>query len=417
MSEAKKTQQPRAVDIVVFGATGFTGQYVVQYLRGTVQDKSIAISGRSADKLAALNRKLGTNYPVIVADVKDEESIVAMAQQARVCLNCVGPYRFFGEPVVKACAAVGTHYLDICGEPEFIERMEYLYDEQARQTGATIISACGFDSIPADLGTMFTVKQFTNGQIPSSVESFLQIKSGEAGTKVHFATFESAVHGFASAGELRDLRRKKGKVTVPVVGRKLKRPGMLPEWREDGHGYCIPFPGSDASIVRRSQQYLQAHGAEVQPVQYAAWFSLPSGFWTGVMMAAGTVFGALANFSFGRSLLLKFPELFTLGVFTHDGPTEEQMRATSFEMNFVAKGYTSAAAAEARGAPDVTVKTRVSGPEPGYVATPICIVQCALALIGNEGKVPRGVLTSATAFRHTDILQRLNGAGVKFEVL
>ncbi|EDQ91000.1 uncharacterized protein MONBRDRAFT_18216 [Monosiga brevicollis MX1] len=369
----------RPYDLVVFGASGFTGQYVVKFLHtdDACQSLRVAIAGRSQSKVQAVNERFGANFDVLVGDVNDAASLEAISSQATILLNCVGPYRFFGEQVVKACVNTGTNYLDISGEPEFIERIEVEYNEQAKAKGITIISACGFDSIPADLGTLFTVSQFPEGSRPASVESYLQLHAGEKGCAVHYATYESAVHGFGSAEELRALRKRMPKVNVPVVGPRGPK-SSLPRFDQRVNAYALPFPGSDASIVRRSQRYLAQTESPVSPVQYSAFFTISQLLWTSIFVACGTVFGLLASFEWGRSFLLKYPKVFSMGVFSHEGPTEEQMAETAFSMTFFAQGYSSPDLAQGKNKPDVHVSAIVSGPEPGYVTTPICIVTSAL---------------------------------------
>eukprot|EP00049_Salpingoeca_infusionum_P025441 m.19298 g.19298 ORF g.19298 m.19298 type:complete len:410 (+) comp8012_c0_seq1:271-1500(+) len=404
-------------DIVVFGATGFTGVYVVQYLK-KLGVASVAIAGRTQAKLDAVNVRCGSNYDTIIANAGDPASLAEMAKQAKVLLNCVGPYRLYGEAVVKACVESGTNYLDISGEPEFIERVEHVYGQSAKDSNCTIVSACGFDSIPADMGTAFAVEQFVNrNAVPSLVDSYLSLSSGSEGICVHYTTYECAVLGFGSVADLRNLRRQVARVDIPTVGPKPKKAGTFPTWDKTQSSYRLPFPGSDASIVRRSQKYLVTTGSDTPTTQYSAWFTIKSGFWTSVFMTFATVFGILANFSFGRSLLLRYPRLFTMGLFSHEGPTEQQLANTAFAMDFRTSGYSSKEVATQGGAPDVKIHTRVSGPEPGYVATPICIVQCALELLAKESSMPRGVLTPASAFRNTDLIARLTGEGIRFEVL
>ncbi len=118
----------REFDVIVFGASGFTGQYVVEYLRGKPKLR-VGIAGRSAERLA----RLGRPENIIIADVNNESAMRDMCRRGTVLLNCVGPYRFFGEAVVRACLAADTHYLDISGEPEFIESMELQYKEEAQK--------------------------------------------------------------------------------------------------------------------------------------------------------------------------------------------------------------------------------------------------------------------------------------------
>ncbi|XP_064197175.1 saccharopine dehydrogenase-like oxidoreductase isoform X3 [Anguilla rostrata] len=126
--------------------------------------------------LVSAKPELMSEVGIILADVGDLASLATMCKQGVVVLNCVGPYRFYGEPVVKACIENGTHYMDICGEPQFLEGMQLKYQSQAAENGVYVIGSCGFDSIPADMGIQFTRDHF-KGTL-TAVESFLTISTG-----------------------------------------------------------------------------------------------------------------------------------------------------------------------------------------------------------------------------------------------
>ncbi|XP_011382823.1 saccharopine dehydrogenase-like oxidoreductase, partial [Pteropus vampyrus] len=183
------TQRP--FHLVVFGASGFTGQFVTEEVAREQVDPEgnsrlpWAVAGRSAEKLqrvlerAAL--KLGrptlpSEVGIIICDINNPASLDEMAKKATVVLNCVGPYRLYGEPVVKACIENGTSCIDISGEPQFLEQMYWKYHEKAAEKGVYIIGSSGFDSIPADLGVIYTRNKM-NGTL-TAVESFLTIHSG-----------------------------------------------------------------------------------------------------------------------------------------------------------------------------------------------------------------------------------------------
>lgn len=400
-------------DIVVFGATGFTGERICRYLyaQGLHERLRIAIAGRSRPRLLKVLPDVGDGrerVAVIVADVGDDESLRAMAAAARVVINAVGPYRFYGAAVVRAAVAAGCDYVDVTGEPEFMEKM--VVEHQGAASDSIVVPACGFDSVPADMGVAFLQKKFA-GTL-NNIESYLHIDCtvSPAG---HFATYESAVHGFANVKDLQALR----KANKELLHRKIEYPG--PKMRRLGNVWSNPaakgrptfvFPGSDASVVRRSQMACDT------PTQYAA-YAVASSKSTFVMLGvAGMLLGILSSFSFGRKLLLSFPSIFTFGVFSHKGPSQEQLDGTSFRMEFVAQGYDGAPSAGEK--PTKVLKGCVRGPEPGYVATPIIVSQCALTLLDERAKIKqRGVLTTATAFRDTSLIERLDGAGIKFELM
>ena len=162
----------RDYDIVLFGATGFTGALTAEYLvRHAPADTRIALAGRNVPKLEDVRRRLieinaaYADLPLLQADVTDDRSIRALAESTSVVISTVGPYILYGEPLVAACAAAGTDYVDLTGEPEFVDLMWLRYHEQARRTGAKLVHSCGFESIPYDLGALYTVG---NGQYTGS---------------------------------------------------------------------------------------------------------------------------------------------------------------------------------------------------------------------------------------------------------
>ena len=150
----------REFDLIVFGATGFTGRLVAQYLletHGVGGALTWAMAGRNPDKLAATRRDIGAPQalPLLQADASDPAALAALVSRAGAVLSTVGPYQLHGEPLVRACAQAGTDYVDLCGEPGWMARMIAQYDAPARASGARIVFSCGFDSIPFDLGVLF----------------------------------------------------------------------------------------------------------------------------------------------------------------------------------------------------------------------------------------------------------------------
>jgi short subunit dehydrogenase-like uncharacterized protein len=147
-------------DLIVFGATGFTGRLVADYLfktYGTGGTVAWAMAGRNLDKLAATRRDIGApdSLPLLRADATDAKALAALVPQARVVLSTVGPYQLHGEPLLQACVDAGTDYVDLCGEPLWMARMIDQHEAAARASGARIVFSCGFDSIPFDLGVVF----------------------------------------------------------------------------------------------------------------------------------------------------------------------------------------------------------------------------------------------------------------------
>ncbi|KAM3603388.1 uncharacterized protein V6R79_021224 [Siganus canaliculatus] len=418
----------RPYHVIIFGATGFTGQFVVEEVARRATESpdgsplKWAVAGRSRQRLEdVLNRAAGrlsmpelrTDIEIIVADVSVEESLDIMCQQGLVILNCVGPYRFYGEPVVKACIENGAHYLDICGEPQFLERMQLHYHTKALDKGVYVIGSCGFDSIPADLGIIYTQTQF-KGTL-TAVESFLQINSGPEGFSGHDATWQSAVYGFADSGSLRQLRKKFGHKPLPVVGAKVQKRGFL-FFSKEIEQYTIPFMGADPSVVKRTQRFLYEEEKQ-SPVQYSAYVGVGGLFSLFKLFCGGLLFWLMVKFSLGRKLLTSFPSFFTFGYFTKSGPTMKQIEDTSFSLTFFGEGY-SEGADPAEGRPNAKICTQVIGAEPGYVATVCVLVQAAVTLLSELHSLPRrgGVYTPGAAFYKTSLIDRLHSHSIKFLV-
>ena len=176
----------KSFDVVIYGATGFTGKLVVEYMQekyGNDEDISWAIAGRSKEKLIAVSEdlKVGSNVPHLLVDSNDTDSIVSMVQQAKCVLTTVGPYQLYGANILQQCVIHGVDYVDLCGEPGWMHEMINEHAEQAKETGARIVFSCGFDSIPFDLGVYFLQKEVIarHGQPASNVRGRVRAMNGE----------------------------------------------------------------------------------------------------------------------------------------------------------------------------------------------------------------------------------------------
>lgn len=212
------------IDIVIFGATGFTGQLVAEYFQKNYSDGSVtwAMAGRSAEKLAKIRDKMGISSDVelITADSSDPQSMTAMACRAKVVITTVGPYQLYGEELLKACVCHGTHYVDLCGEPAWMRQMIDRYEDEAKSTGAAIVFSCGFDSIPFDLGVFGLQKHVIakQGKPATRVKGRVRAMQGtfSGGTAASLkATMAAAAQDPAVIGYLTDPFSLAGGFTGP----------------------------------------------------------------------------------------------------------------------------------------------------------------------------------------------------------
>ncbi|CAM0906585.1 unnamed protein product [Alopecurus aequalis] len=439
---------PEVFDVVIFGASGYTGKYVIRealkFLAPNASPlRTLALAGRSRDRVAAALRWAAApgpvpDVPIFVADASDPASLAAVAARARVLLSCAGPFRLYGRQVAAACADAGADCLDISGEPEFMERVEADLHEVAAKNGSLIISACGFDSIPAELGFLFNSRQWDPPSAPVSVVANVNLESDK---KIvgNFGTFESAVLGVANASQLQALRRSRPRPAKPSIPGPPPPKGSLVEHDKSLGLWVMKLPSADTVVVKRTLSKVTEHPEGLPGVEETPDFAeRRKQFWSSVKPAhfgvniatrsilgvfgliwTGLFIGILGGSSFGRSLLLKYPEFFSLGTFRKTGPTEEEVRSASFKMWFVGRGYSdSARASERGGKPDKEIVTRVSGPEIGYITTPIALVQCAMVLLSQRANLPKGgVYTPGAVFGPTDLQKRLEENGLKFDLI
>ncbi|KAB2346545.1 saccharopine dehydrogenase family protein [Actinomadura rudentiformis] len=383
----------RQYDIVLFGATGFTGELTAEYLaEHAPAETRWALAGRNQAKLEAVRDRLAAinpackDLPLLHADTTDTPSIEAVARATRVVITTVGPYVRYGEPLVAACAQAGTDYLDLTGEPTFIDRMYVRHHAEAVRSGARIVHAAGFDSIPADLGVYFTVKQLPEG-VPLHVEGFVRAKGDASG-----GTWHSAIGIFSDLRGMVTAERERRRLEGPLEGRKVRISRRLaPKARAR---WPLPFPAIDPQIVARSAAANERYGPDFSYGHYIAVKRLPVA--VGVAVGA-TAAVALAQLPPTRSLLLRMRA-------PGEGPSAEQRAEHWFSEKFVGEGGGE------------RVVTEVRGGDPGYGETAKMLAESALCLAFDDLPETAGQVTTATAMGDA-LITRLDRAGITFRVL
>jgi len=419
----------RSFEIVIFGASGFTGEYVVEnlakYLAKKKKNLCWAAAGRSEAKvrssLTSIGTRIGINFdsvPVITATVGDDASLDAMTKQAVLLINCTGPFRYYGEEVVVSCLRNSCHYIDISGEPQFLEKIQLKYHEEAKEKGVYIIPSCGFDSVPCDLGVNFIKDSFKPGVL-NSVETYLTTGV----TTGNHTTWECAVEGIADTNTLISIRRQLYREHFPEVMKirskfPIQQKGLtrFSDAASGLSGWIMPFIGADRSVVRRSQMDNYKYFNEKDMVQMEA-YVIHTLFVLLRWIGAGVWLKLLYRFGWGRTLLKQFPSFFTYGMFTMDGPTRHETDTTNFSIHFLGKGWKEGDDRDKP--PTSTIAAKVTGPHPGYPTCAICVNQSALMVLEEKTNLPLngGVFTPGTAFRNTSLIKRLNENGVVFQLI
>lgn len=231
----------RDFDIIVYGATGFTGQLVAEYLGSRDHGVTWAMAGRSLTKLEGVRDDLGIDVPLITANADDAASLRAMCDRAKVVLTTVGPYQLYGEPLVAACAASGTAYVDLCGEPAWMRHMIDAHEAQAKLTGSRIVFSGGFDSIPFDLG-VWTLQQ---AAIDRFGRPFPRVKGRVIAMKGTFSggTFASARATMAAAAKDPSIFKLMIDpfALTPGFSGPAQPKGLVPEYDEALGAWTAPF--------------------------------------------------------------------------------------------------------------------------------------------------------------------------------
>ncbi|MFD7445166.1 saccharopine dehydrogenase family protein [Streptomyces sp. NPDC059909] len=384
----------RPYDIVLFGATGFVGTITAEYLAAHAPEECRwAVAGRSKAKLERLRERLAaidpacSALPLTVADASDPDSLRELAESTRVVATTVGPYVWYGEALVAACAEAGTDYADLTGEPEFVDTTFVRHDARARETGARLVHACGFDSVPHDLGAYFTVQQLPQ-DVPLRVDGFVS-----AGGMFSGGTFASAVTVMGRQRESVRAARERRLHEPRLVGRRARAPFGAPRFSRETGSWALPLPTLDPRIVARSAAALKRYGPDFQYRHYASVRTLPMAI--GGPAALGAL-AALAQLPPAREWLMARYE-------PGRGPSAEQRERSWFRVRFVGEGGGR------------RVFTEVSGGDPGYGETAKMLAESVLSLAFDDLPPTAGQVTTTVALGDA-LIQRLRAAGIVFRV-
>ncbi len=404
--------ETRDYDVIVYGATGFTGRLVAEHMLATYDtggDVRWALAGRSKTKLEGVRTDIGASadLPLIVADASDPASLAAMARSARVIITTVGPYQLYGEPLVAACVEAGTDYVDLCGEPAWMAEMIGKYDAKAKASGARIVFSCGFDSIPFDLGVTFLQDQARErlGAPLQRVRGRVRkMKGGFSGGTIAslMATLESSKRTPSILKTLADPF-----ALTPGFKGPAQPSGNIVEHDTVAEQWAAPFIMATINTknVHRTNHLLErAWGADFVYDE----MMLTGGGATGQKRAKatarqGAIQDRLLGFAPTRALLRKFalPK-------PGEGPSKEERETGFYDVLFTGETKDGRA-----------MRGSVKGDkDPGYASTSKMISESALCLARDVGRdqTSGGVWTPGAALGSKLITRLEANAGLRFSL-
>lgn len=384
-------------DVVVYGASGFTGRLVAEYLAkryGQGGEARWAMAGRSAEKLARVRDEIGAPAatPLIVADASDPASVEAMLARTKVVLTTVGPYQLYGSELVAACAASGTDYVDLCGEPVWMRRMIDAHEAQAKASGARIVFSCGFDSIPFELGVYFLQAE-ARRRLGAPLA---RVKGRVRGMKGGFSGGTAA----SLKATLAALSRDPGQLAIlmnpfaltPGFEGPPQPPGAAPEYDPDLGVWLAPFvmAAINTRNVHRANALL-GHAWGQDFVYDEMLMTGPGDEGEARARAAASMGSGLGGEG---------------GPKPGEGPSKAERESGFYDVLFLGL------------APDGRqVRVSVGGTEdPGYASTSKMIAETALCLVQDAPEIPGGIWTPGAALGERLIARLTANAGLRFEV-
>lgn len=384
-------------DLIVYGATGFTGKLVAEYLTTQYRgDASLrwAMAGRSLDKLAAVRDEIGApaDTPLIAADASDPASLAAMVAQTKLVLTTVGPYQFYGNELVAACVDTGTDYVDLCGEPVWMRQTIDKHQAAAEKSGARIMFSCGFDSVPFELGVYFVQQQAkkvlgaTAARVKGRVRGMSGTLSGGTAASAK-ATFDAVAKDLSLVSILKDAFA----LTLGFKGPKQPA-GNKPLYEEDLQSWTAPFMMAliNTRNVHRSNMLMG--------------FPYGQDFVYDEMVLTGP--GEKGEANDKKVMAANAEKTGPNAPKPGEGPSKEEREKGYYNLLFVA------IAADGR-----QVRATVKGDrDPGYGSTSKMISECAIGLLRDGANVKGGFWTPGAALGDSLIKRLVDHAGLTFTV-
>lgn len=385
----------RKFGVVVYGATGYTGRLVCEYLNkqyGVNGDVKWAMAGRSEEKLVQVRDEMGipSDVPLVIADAKNPESVKQMVNSTQVVLTTVGPYQKYGSDLVRECSATGTDYVDLCGEPAWMHEMIAAHGKAAKASGARIVFSCGFDSVPFDLGIYFLQK----ASIAKLGKPLSRIKGRVRAMKGTFSggtleSFRLTMKAAAKNPDLIKVLTNPFSLTESFTGPEQPS-GMAPIFDEDLNSWSAPFVMATINTknIHRSN-YLLAH-------EYGDDFIYDEMMLTG----PGDKGESMAKMLAADKSMANDP------MQPGEGPSKESRETGFYDVLFAGSNNDG----------EVLMASVKGDKDPGYGSTCKMISESAICLLKNLDAASGGIWTPASAMGSLLIDRLQENAGLTFQL-
>nr|XP_014098935.1 saccharopine dehydrogenase-like oxidoreductase isoform X1 [Bactrocera oleae] len=413
----------RRLDIIIFGATGCAGRFTVLEAVKVLRSHSWGIAGRNKQKMELLLQEIGirsrknlSSIPIITSNLKHKRSLYSLARKCRILINCCGPYEAYGQNVIKACILAKTHYVDLCTESHFMDTIHYKFDELAKRKGVYVVMGCGLQSLPAEIGVNFMKNHF-KGTI-NTIDAYVEFWTKNPWVLGSIANNNVWASFILANRNMRRFRRR----LLPKMYPQAPRMNILSE-SDVIKGFCVPAPTVDQDIIDRSQLYYWEEKNE-RPIQYNSYLTFSNPAIAFLLLCWYFLILILTQFAYTRRLLLNCPRIFSFGLFSSDGPMEENVDESFFRITFKAKGWDKNMKSIQHifpDSPDKVLVGRVSGACPFYGIACVCLLVSAVTIFNEHSKLPHrgGVYTPGAVFAHTKIINELKKYehGLFFEII
>lgn len=405
MEEKKEERR----DILICGATGFTGRkllfYALEKRKGLLLGILCRREAAAKEILSSFDADVQKSVQIHISEVTNIDHLAGVFHKYKVVINCIGPFIYTGLPIVEAAIRAKTHYIDCTGEPGFMKKSFDMFGTRAEKEGVTIVHACGFDSLPVDIGMVHAMQSASEEETNIlQAESYLHLKN----CKINIGTFKTIIASLDNREnkkevEKMEMEKKKEKIKYKSIKkRKVKR---FPFYSSKVNMYSIIFPGSDAWVMRKTQEKIgnipTCHCYIAEPTIFGL---------------ISLIFLALLAFIIYmlpktlRNIAYTGIDTLSFGMVRGAGPTEQEISSSGFEICIILSLQTD------NDKKPYTREMIVSGPDPGYITTPAALLVSAETILADIERFSRkgGVYTPGSAFYHTDIVSRLIKENIMF---